>query len=72
MSNVKKNGEDRHWAGSGKVLIEAAAVSEYLQATGKSVLDKSRLQVTNAIVPTDIGKFERIANKSRVGFTEAD
>ena len=31
VSGVKKNGEDRHWAGSGKVLIEAAAVSDYLK-----------------------------------------
>ncbi|MGH9566063.1 MAG: hypothetical protein ACRD4I_08780, partial [Candidatus Angelobacter sp.] len=30
VSGVKKNGEDRHWAGSGKVLVEAAAVAEYV------------------------------------------
>jgi hypothetical protein len=27
VSGVKKNGEDRHWAGSGKVFVEAAALS---------------------------------------------
>lgn len=30
VSGVKKNGQDRHWAGSGKVLVEAAAVADYL------------------------------------------
>jgi hypothetical protein len=30
VSGVKKNGQDRPWAGSGKVLIEAEAVSDSL------------------------------------------
>jgi hypothetical protein len=30
VSGVKKNGQDRHRAGSGKVPVEAAAVSQYL------------------------------------------
>src|SRR5689334_17901496 len=45
VSGVKKNGQDRHWAGSGKVLIEAAAVSEYLQAINSKSLDTSRLEI---------------------------
>jgi len=64
VSGVKKNGQDRHWAGAGKVLIEAAAVSEYLENTGASALDKSRHEVTHAIVPTDIKRFERLSNTS--------
>src|SRR5204862_5770932 len=32
VSGVKKNGEDRHWAGSGRVLIEAEAIQDYLVA----------------------------------------
>ena len=28
VSGVKKNGEDRHWAGSGKVLVEAPKDAE--------------------------------------------
>src|SRR3954451_18659429 len=30
FSGVKKNGQDRYWAGSGRVLVEAAALSDYL------------------------------------------
>src|ERR1700730_14248380 len=45
ISGVKKNGNDRHWAGSGKVMIEETVVVEYLALTGASVLDKSRLVV---------------------------
>jgi hypothetical protein len=64
VSGLKKNGQDRHWAGSGKVLIEAAAVAEYLATTRADTLDKSRLEVTHSIVPTDIKKFDRLANTS--------
>jgi hypothetical protein len=62
VSGVKKNGQDRHWAGAGKIMIEAAAVSEYLEAVGASALDKSRHEVTHAVVETDIKKFEQIEN----------
>ena len=34
VSGVKKDGTDRHWAGSGKVAIEASVVRAYLDATG--------------------------------------
>jgi len=62
VSSVKKNGQDRHWAGAGKILIEADAVSEYLSITGASALDKARHEVTHSIVSTDITRFERLAN----------
>jgi hypothetical protein len=28
MSGIKRSGKDRHWAGSGKVLVEAVALSK--------------------------------------------
>jgi len=62
VSGVKKDGEDRHWAGSGKVLIEADAVSEYLKTIGADVLDKSRCEVTTSILQTDIERLSRLAN----------
>ncbi|MGD0901505.1 MAG: hypothetical protein ABR924_01060 [Terracidiphilus sp.] len=65
---VKKNGEDRHWAGSGKVLVEAAAVSEYLQAVGSTTLDKSRHEVTNSIRQTDIMRISKLANAASKGW----
>ena len=39
MSGVKKNGLDRHWAGSGVVWIEESAVAEYLRLIGASELE---------------------------------
>jgi len=68
VSGVKKNGEDRHWAGSGKVLIEAAAVTDYLKAIGAKTLNTSRCEVTNAIRQTDIKGLSRLANLSGKGW----
>lgn len=62
VSGVKKNGEDRHWDGSGKVLVEATAVSEYLKTIKAGELDTSRCEVTNSIQQTDIKRLSRLAN----------
>jgi hypothetical protein len=62
VSGIKKNGQDRHWAGSGKVLVESAALTDYLKAIGASALDLSRYEVTDAIRPTDIDRLSKLAN----------
>jgi hypothetical protein len=62
VSGVKKNGEDRHRAGSGRVLVEAAALSEYLKAIKAKNLDTSRCELTNSIRQTDIKRLSLLAN----------
>jgi hypothetical protein len=59
---VKKNGEDRHWAGLGKITIEAAALREYLKIIDAPAIDSASYEVSNAIVRTDINKFSQLAN----------
>src|SRR5437868_3685109 len=68
ISGVKKNGEDRHWAGSGKVLIEAAAVSDYLKIIEAKTLDRSRCKVTNSVRQTDIARLSKLANSTAKGW----
>ena len=68
VSGVKKNGEDRHWAGSGRVLIEAAALSQYLELIGASTFDRTRCEVTNTIRQTDIKKLSELANAPDKGW----
>lgn len=41
ISGVKKNGRDRHWAGSGPVEIDPDVLDEYLELVSPSV--KARL-----------------------------
>ena len=45
VSGVKKSGTNRHWAGSGHILVEESAVSELLSLTGELTLDSSRYRV---------------------------
>jgi hypothetical protein len=70
VSGVKKNGEDRHWAGSGKVLIEAVALPDYLKVIGAKTLDRSRCEVTDTIRQTDIKRLSQLANSSGKGWPD--
>lgn len=45
VSGVKKNQQDRHWAGSGIVMIDETVVDEYLAFTGLQELDPRRFKV---------------------------
>jgi hypothetical protein len=63
ISGIKKDGRDRHWAGSGKISIEAAAVGEYLRVTGQSQLDSRKFVVCDSIRPTDPIRFLEIENR---------
>lgn len=62
VSGVKRDGADRHRAGSGKVLVEAAAVEEYLSVVGQDELDPTRFSVTDAIMDTDPADFVDLEN----------
>lgn len=70
VSGVKKNAEDRHWAGSGKVLVEAAALAEYLKRIKAKTLDTSRYEVTNSIHQTDIKRLSALANAPLKGWPD--
>jgi len=63
VSGVKRDGTDRHWAGSGKVLVEAAALDEYLSIIGATELDKSRFAITHDIRETDPSAFVEVENR---------
>lgn len=63
VSGIKKNGLDRHWAGSGLVAIEEAAVPEYLRRVGATQIDRSKLKVIEDLEETDPSKFYELENK---------
>ena len=62
ISGIKKNGRDRRGAGGGRVLVEAAALAEYLTIRKLKALDRAHHEVTDAIVATDIAKFTAAEN----------
>lgn len=64
ISGVKKRGTNRHWAGSGRITIEARAVAEYLELAGESELDRSRFIVSDLIAETDPAAFHHLENET--------
>lgn len=63
VSGVKKNGQDRHWAGGGKVHIARDAVGEYLAVIGEEELDPSRYEVFDPM-PSDPREFYDLENEA--------
>jgi hypothetical protein len=63
VSGVKKNGLDRHWAGSGLVAIEASIVGEYLQLVGATELDRARFKVIDDLPETNSSAFHDRENE---------
>ena len=45
ISGIKKKGSNRHWAGSGKIMIDKRAVGEYLSIIEKAELPSSLYEV---------------------------
>ena len=45
ISGVKKDGSDRHWAGSGGIKIDKTIISEYLAIVNKNELPKNKFEI---------------------------
>lgn len=61
ISGVKKNGQDRHWAGSGKIMIDKNVINEYLEITGQKALDENKyikVDIQNRYPVVRINKIE--------------
>lgn len=57
ISGVKKNGEDRHWAGSGKIIIDSKIIPEYLEIVGDKEINKTKFIIEDI---EDVFPVERI------------
>ena len=42
ISGVKKNGEDRHKHGSGKIHLDKSVIEDYLKIIGETILPKNK------------------------------
>ena len=49
ISGIKKNGEDRHWAGHGKIQIDKSSIEAYLNITQQSKLAANKYNVVELI-----------------------
>lgn len=65
VSGIKRDGSNRHWAGSGKVAIEASVVGEYLKLVGMAEPDQSKFEIVDDLPDTDQSKFYALENAKR-------
>lgn len=63
ISGVKRNGQDRHRAGTGKIMIDRSIVQEYLKLVDFDFLDESHFELVD-IIPTEKQKFKETENES--------
>jgi len=63
ISGIKKNGQDRHWAGGGRIMIDREIVDDYLEIVDFNILDKNNFELVD-IIPTDKKKFVEFENQT--------
>ena len=67
ISGVKKNGQDRHWAGSGKIMIDKDIIDDYLSLVDFDIIEKKYFEIINVNKNIDKLEFENIENaKGRI------
>ncbi len=62
VSGVKKNGQDRHQFGGGKIMIDRKSVPEYLKLVDFTILDENTYTLID-FVKTDKQRFNEIENE---------
>jgi hypothetical protein len=63
ISGIKKNGEDRHRFGSGKIFIDKSVIEDYLEITGETNLQKNKFVVVELVNLPNKELSRRIENK---------
>ena len=66
ISGIKKDGNDRHWAGSGKVFIDKDAVNEYLLITGGESIELKKFEIVFLNTVIDKEKFDKIQHRKLI------
>lgn len=70
ITGIKKDGLNRHWSGSGKVMIDKNVVDEYLELINEKRLDLSKYIITEIMI-SDKMRFTDIEN-ARLDFVDID
>ncbi|SHE62243.1 hypothetical protein [Chryseobacterium sp. OV279] len=61
ISGVKKNGQDRHKLGSGKVILDKNSIEEYLKLVDFNTIDENHFIIME-LSKTDKSRFNEIEN----------
>lgn len=63
ISGVKKNGQDRHWAGGGKIYIDNFVIEDYLKIINAAELPKGKFVITTLNNIPNKGLSKEIENE---------
>ncbi|WP_343659697.1 hypothetical protein [Chryseobacterium sp.] len=61
ISSVKKNGQDRHQLGGGKIMIDKNSIDEYLKLVRFTTIDEKHFEIVE-FTKTDKSRFNTIEN----------
>lgn len=61
VSGIKKNGQDRHWCGGGKIMIDKNSIDEYVKLVDFNYLDEKYFTIIE-FSKTDKSKFTKLEN----------
>lgn len=64
ISGIKKNKQDRHWAGNGKVFIENRIADDYKNLIGINNLDSKQFELVTLIEEPPIARIKDLENES--------
>lgn len=64
ISGIKKNGQDRHWAGNGKIFIDEDIVNDYLKLVDFDSIDKRKYEIIKIDKTFDKSRFDTLENES--------
>jgi hypothetical protein len=62
ISGVKQNGEDRHWAGTGKIQIDRKVIDEYLVIIKQKNIDLKKLEVVDIVDSFPVERINQLEN----------
>ena len=63
ISGIKRNGQDWHWAGSGKVIIDRKCVDEYLSIVNRSSLPNSDFIIVDIEDSFPVERINQLLNE---------
>ena len=63
ISGIKRNGQDRHWAGSGKVMIDRKCIGEYLSIVNWPSLPNSDFIIVDIEDSFPVERINQLLNE---------
>lgn len=62
ISGVKRNGQDRHWAGGGKILLDEEIVPDYLKLVDFTIINDKHFELIRLNKDSDKSRFNELEN----------